>query len=244
MLQSLFLQSPPGLPFGRALTQTGYIGREIIALSPTQVKKDKLILPGALMPSEYKKYYCGLVLLILSCGAFAQQPDKQKLSQHDYYYLCDDALKAIENSVDSTAKQIAYKYADSICSAYVNAYPDNAYVYSLRVKIAQKMDSTGAKAVRPEEDYINFLMRDTTKNGPAIAYYHAILGGYFANVPKNLDSAVTHFELSVRYDPANEQFKKYYDLLRKARDRKRMQLLRPQPINDLQTSIITPNRNN
>jgi hypothetical protein len=81
------------------------------------------------------------------------------------------------------------------------------------------MDTTGVKAVGPEEDYINYLMRDTTKNGPAIAYYHALLGGYFANTAKNLDSAVAHFELAVRYDQANDQYKKYYDILKKALDR-------------------------
>ncbi|HWB26033.1 MAG TPA: hypothetical protein VG738_11165 [Chitinophagaceae bacterium] len=111
--------------------------------------------------------------------------------------------------------------ADSVFTEYKTKYPDQAFGYSGSLKVAQKLDTTGTKAVGPINDYIGFLMKDTATNAQAIAYYHAILGGYYANTAKNVDSAVSEFQLAVHFDPANEQYKKYYDILYKAQQKRK-----------------------
>ena len=81
------------------------------------------------------------------------------------------------------------------------------------------MDTTGQAAVQPMNDYITFMMSDTTKNAASIAYYHALLGGYYANYAKNIDSAIMEFQQSVRFAPDNDQYKNYLDILTNARDK-------------------------
>lgn len=129
-------------------------------------------------------------------------------TNRDIYDLADAALNA-----DSLV------LADSMYAKYERQYPDQIYGYLGRVKVAQAMDSTNAQAVGPINDYINFLMKDTVKNGPTIAYYHAILGGYYANVAKSLDSSLNEFNLAVRFDPTNTQYQQYQKLLQDALDK-------------------------
>lgn len=99
-----------------------------------------------------------------------------------------------------------YPLADSMFTIYKNKYPDQAYGYFNLVKSAQLQDSTGAKAVGPINDYMGFLMKDSVTNAKTIAYYHAIQGGYYANVTKDLDAAIAEFEKAVALDPANTQY--------------------------------------
>ena len=106
---------------------------------------------------------------------------------------------------------------------YKEKYPDQVYGYLGRMKIAQKEDSTGAKAVEPINEYIGFLMNDTTKNGPTIAYYHALNGTYYANEAKNFDSSIHEFELAARYDPANAQYQQILNQLTAAKKQSEQQ---------------------
>ncbi len=133
-------------------------------------------------------------------------------TNRDVYDLADAAMNA-----DSLV------LADSMYAKYERDYPDQIYGYIGRVKVAQAMDTTGAQAVGPINDYINFLMKDTTKNGATIAYYHAILGGYYANVVKNLDSSLNEFNMAVRFDPSNQQYQQYQKLLQDALDKQNNQ---------------------
>lgn len=129
-------------------------------------------------------------------------------TNRDVYDLADAAMNAGD-----------YQLADSMFIKYEKDYPDQIYGYLGRVKVAQTMDSTNAQAVSPINDYINFLMKDTAKNGATIAYYHAILGGYYANVAKSLDSSLNEFNLAVRFDPTNTQYQQYQKLLQDALDK-------------------------
>lgn len=129
-------------------------------------------------------------------------------SNFDIYNLGDAALDAQQ-----------YELADSMFNLYKTKYPTEAYGYINLVKSAQAQDTTGEKAVAPINDYLNFLMSDTAKNSATIGYYHAILGGYYANTAKNIDSAITEFQIAVQYDPSNTQYSQYLDILTKARDR-------------------------
>ena len=133
-------------------------------------------------------------------------------TNRDVYDLADAAMNA-----DSLV------LADSMYAKYERDYPDQIYGYIGRVKVAQAMDTPGAQAVGPINDYINFLMKDTTKNGATIAYYHAILGGYYANVVKNLDSSLNEFNMAVRFDPSNQQYQQYQKLLQDALDKQNNQ---------------------
>ncbi len=113
-----------------------------------------------------------------------------------------------------------YPVADSMFALYKQKYPDQAYGYSLAVKSAQAQDSTGAKAVGPINDYIGFLMKDTTKNAKIIGYYHAIQGGYYANTAKNIDSSIVEFQQAVQYDPQNSQYTSILTQLQKAKNQR------------------------
>ncbi|MEX6686267.1 hypothetical protein QTN47_02110 [Danxiaibacter flavus] len=131
-----------------------------------------------------------------------------KPSNADIYNLGDAALGAKD-----------YPVADSMAAIYKTKYPDQPYGYTMLVKSAQAQDSTGTKAVGPINDYIGFLMKDTTKNAQAIAYYHAIQGGYYANTAKNIDSSIAEFEEAVRFDPANVQYKQFLDQLTRVKNK-------------------------
>ncbi len=109
--------------------------------------------------------------------------------------------------------------ADSMFTMYKNKYPDQAFGYYWSVKVAQKEDSTNAAAVTPINEYINFLMKDSATNSQLIGYYHAILGGYYANTAQDIDSSLMEFEKAVQFDPANQQYGQYLDMLRKAKDK-------------------------
>lgn len=108
-----------------------------------------------------------------------------------------------------------YAVADSMFTLYKNKYPDQGIGYSMLVKSAQAQDSTGAKAVGPINDYIGFLQKDTVKNKQIIGYYHAVLGGYYVNTEKNVDSAIAEFEKALTYDPTNQQYNAYLQQLQK-----------------------------
>lgn len=113
----------------------------------------------------------------------------------------------------------SFALADKMFALYREKYPDQAYGYYWGVKVAQKEDSTNAKAVTPINQYIDFLLKDSATNSQLIGYYHAILGGYYANTAQDLDSSLMEFEKAVEFDPANEQYNQYLDMLRKAKDK-------------------------
>jgi len=112
-----------------------------------------------------------------------------------------------------------YPLSDSMYKTYITKYPDEIFGYKGRVDVAMKQDSTNAMAVEPINGYITWMMKDTTKNAPKIAYYHAILAGYYANTAKDLDKAIEEFKLAKQYDPGNTQYQQYLDILEKAKNR-------------------------
>ncbi|MEO8117486.1 MAG: hypothetical protein ABI653_07530, partial [Bacteroidota bacterium] len=99
--------------------------------------------------------------------------------------------------------------------------PDQIYGYKGMVDVAQAMDTTGEAAVVPMNGLINFLMSDTTKYGSTIAYYHALLGGYYINQKQDYDSSILEFQQALRFDSSNAQYKQYLDILIKARDKRK-----------------------
>ncbi|RFM29621.1 tetratricopeptide repeat protein [Deminuibacter soli] len=127
-----------------------------------------------------------------------------KMSNADIFNLGTAAMDAKD-----------YTVADSMFAIYREKYPDQALGYSLAVKSAQAADTTGAKAVGPINDYITFLSKDTVKNKQIIGYYHAILGGYYANTAKDVDQAIAEFEKAVAMDPTNTQYPAYLAQLQK-----------------------------
>lgn len=122
---------------------------------------------------------------------------------------------------DAALAQKDYMLADTMFQKYQEKYPDQIYGYKGMVDVAQAMDTTGAAAVVPMNNYINFLLSDTTKYGTTIAYYHALLGGYYINQKQDYDSSIMQFQQALQYDPTNPQYKQYLDILIKARDKKK-----------------------
>lgn len=128
-------------------------------------------------------------------------------SNRDIYDLADAALQA--DSLD---------LADSMYVLYETKYPEQIYGWYGRVQVAQKRDTTGAAAVAPINELINnYYMKDTVKNAATIAYYHAILGSYYANYAQNFDSSIYEFEQAVRFDPNNAQYQQYLTILKDAK---------------------------
>ncbi|MBS1730992.1 MAG: tetratricopeptide repeat protein [Bacteroidetes bacterium] len=135
----------------------------------------------------------------------------QNPSNRDIYDMGDAALAAGD-----------YTLANSMFEKYKEKYPNEIYGYKGMVDVAQKMDSTGAAAVIPMNNLINdFLLKDTTKYGTTIAYYHALLGTYYVNEKKDYDSSIIEFQKALQFDPANPQYKQYLDILIKARDKRK-----------------------
>jgi len=122
---------------------------------------------------------------------------------------------------DAALAQKDFMLADTMFQKYKEKYPDQIYGYKGLVDVAQAMDTTGATAVVPMNDYIKFLQSDTTKYGTTIAYYHALLGGYYINQKQDYDSSIMEFQQALQYDPTNAQYKQYLDILIKARDKKK-----------------------
>lgn len=131
-------------------------------------------------------------------------------SNRDIYDLGDAALAQKE-----------FGLADSMFQKYQEKYPDQIYGYKGLVDVAQAMDTTGAAAVIPMNNYINFLMKDTAKYAASIAYYHALLGGYYINEKKDYDSSIMEFQKALQYDSSNAQYKQYLNILIKARDKRK-----------------------
>lgn len=122
---------------------------------------------------------------------------------------------------DAALAQKDFMLADTMFQKYQEKYPDQIYGYKGLVDVAQAMDTTGTLAVLPMNNYINFLLSDTTKYGTTIAYYHALLGGYYINQKQDYDSSIMQFQQALQYDPTNPQYKQYLDILIKARDKKK-----------------------
>lgn len=122
---------------------------------------------------------------------------------------------------DAALAQKDFMLADTMFQKYKEKYPDQIYGYKGMVDVAQAMDTTGASAVVPMNDYIKFLQSDTTKYGTTIAYYHALLGGYYINQKQDYDSSIMEFQQALQYDSSNAQYKQYLDILIKARDKKK-----------------------
>lgn len=122
---------------------------------------------------------------------------------------------------DAALAQKDFMLADTMFQKYKEKYPDQIYGYKGLVDVAQAMDTTGATAVVPMNDYIKFLQSDTTKYGTTIAYYHALLGGYYINQKQDYDSSIMEFQQALQYDPTNAQYKQYLDILIKGRDKKK-----------------------
>jgi len=119
-----------------------------------------------------------------------------------------------------TAALAAKKFdiANQMFTRYRDTFPDEVFGYKGLADVAQAEDSTLTKAVTPINDYINFMMKDTTKNGSRIAYYHAILGGYYANTASNIDSSIAQFEQAVQFDPSNTQYQGYLKQLQTVKE--------------------------
>ena len=141
---------------------------------------------------------------------------KGKPSATDFFYMA----KAAVDSKNCTL-------GDSVSKAYIAAYPDVPQGYSFNVTAAKMcdVDTTKGLAVEPINNYINFLMKDTTKNKKTIFnnYYYLLI--YYAQYAKDLPKALeTIDKMMVLYpDPASEENQflvKTKDQLQKAQQKK------------------------
>lgn len=141
---------------------------------------------------------------------------KGKPTATDFYYLAKAA-------VDSKNCQVA----DSVAKVYVAAYPDVPQAYGFTVTAAKMCDADTTKglAVEPINNYINFLMKDSTKNKKIIFnnYYYLLV--YYAQYSKELDKAIdiTDKMMSLYSDPQSEEYKfakTTQDQLQKAQQKK------------------------
>ncbi len=226
---------------GDSAKSLDYLQKFLVTMPPAQLKPTDYVFAGLVFKSI--SGYEDSAVSYLSKAVEMDTILKNKLSYIDtiaYLYKKinkpADRLKWLKKSYDmnpnpsnrdiydlgdAALAQKDFGLADSMFKKYLEKYPDQIYGYKGMVDVAQAMDTTGETAVVPMNGLINFLMSDTTKYGSTIAYYHALLGGYYINQKQDYDSSILEFQQALQFDSSNAQYKQYLDILIKARDKRK-----------------------
>lgn len=111
-----------------------------------------------------------------------------------------------------------YPTADSIfCGIYSQKYPTELFGYLWCARSAAAQDTTQEKglAVEPYKRLIAFADTARDKYKSTLLSAHSYLAGYYANVAKQKDSAISSLEKILELDPDNADAKNYIAILTK-----------------------------
>ena len=111
----------------------------------------------------------------------------------------------------------AYAQSDSIFKYYTEKWPEEIFGWQMEFSIQRALDTamTLGLAVPYATKYLEVLEKDTAKNKKTIIGVAGYLAQYYANIAKDRDKAIVYLEKMVMYDPANADFKKYLDDMKK-----------------------------
>ncbi len=131
---------------------------------------------------------------------------KPNAGQRDYF----DAGLAYYQGKD-------YKRSDSLFTYYTQKWPDEIFGWQMEFSIQRAIDTSMALglAIPPGIKYLEVLEKDTAKNKKTIIGVAGYLAQYYANIAKDKEKAIVYLEKMVLLDPANVDFKKYLDDMKK-----------------------------
>jgi len=103
------------------------------------------------------------------------------------------------------------------CNMYESKYPTEIYGYLWCARSSAAMDTTMEKgtAVEPYKKLIAFADTAKEKYKATLMQAHGYLAGYYANVAKQKDAAISELQAILDLDPTNANAKQYIDLLKK-----------------------------
>ena len=123
-----------------------------------------------------KKDYAGQLNWLKQAAAL-----KTEISNRDYYFLCDAAMKANDTIA-----------ANQLSAAYALKFKDE--IYPLRFKamaaIATDYDTSKGSAIPAVEAYIAFLSKDAAKYKRILPYQFYYLAGFYHDKQKDYPKAL------------------------------------------------------
>jgi len=112
-----------------------------------------------------------------------------------------------------------YAEADSVFGLYVQKYPEQGfgYYWQARSNVARDPEMTQGLAVPHYQKLIEVLTKDSSDANTKkwLVESYAYLAAYETNTEKDYSEAIDYFEKVLEVDPANEDAKKYIDVLEK-----------------------------
>ena len=110
-----------------------------------------------------------------------------------------------------------YTRSDSLFTIYTQKWPEETFGWQWKFNIQRALDTTMEKglAVQPAIKYLEVLEKDTAKNKSAILSTAGYLAGYYANIAKDKEKAITYLEKMLALDPNNENIKNNLNILKK-----------------------------
>ncbi len=116
-----------------------------------------------------------------------------------------------------------YTKADSVFNVYSNKYPEDVYGPYWQARSMVAIDTAMAEglAIPYYEKLIAVAGKDTSKalNKKYLAEAYGYIAAYVANEKKDYDMAIDYFEKLLEVDPANNEAKKYIEVLEKMNSR-------------------------
>jgi tetratricopeptide (TPR) repeat protein len=113
-----------------------------------------------------------------------------------------------------------YAVADSVFKLYQQQYPDQTFGYYWAARSNVAIDSTmeNGLAVPHYQKLIELAEKDTTNrtNRKHLIEAYGYLAAFEANIDKDISDSIVYFEKLLELDPANDDAKKYVEILRKS----------------------------
>ncbi|HYF33539.1 MAG TPA: tetratricopeptide repeat protein [Chitinophagaceae bacterium] len=110
-----------------------------------------------------------------------------------------------------------YKQADSVFGLYTEKYPDHIHGFYWRAKSNALIDTSMEQglAVPYYQKVIEIAAAEPDKNKSLLIQAYGYAGAYEANVRKDFEAALVHFNKILELDPQNADAIRYSDILKK-----------------------------
>lgn len=112
-----------------------------------------------------------------------------------------------------------YATADSVFTTYEQKYPEQSFGYYWAARVNAAIDSNMEKGLAiPHYLHLVELIKNDTANSTSRKYLieaYGYVAAYEANTKKDYANSVEYFEKLLSIDPANEDAKKYVEVLQK-----------------------------
>ncbi|HEY0677400.1 MAG TPA: tetratricopeptide repeat protein [Chitinophagaceae bacterium] len=110
-----------------------------------------------------------------------------------------------------------YPQADTVFGLYTEKYPDHIHGFYWRAKSTALIDTSMelGLAVPHYKKVIELAAPDSIKNKTLLIQAYGYVGAYEANVQKDFEEALAHFDKILELDPQNADALKYSDILKK-----------------------------